>query len=243
MSTPRQTEGYRAQLVRWSGALAAGRTEEVYEALAQGEAQDVARFLAQTSGERRGLLRQDLAFVALAFDDFDALVGDYLRQTPPAAYETQYRDPERFLLWLAESRPLTSKERQFVAYQQAEYTVVAEARKRRAEHLVFQRAWRQVGTHLPRLARDPALRIQLNPIRVWSRVALPGRAAGDVLFFAVGDRVASAAPGPLERTFVQVLARGPGTLAESAGELGPVTREELAALCRGRAAEGLLAFE
>lgn len=243
MSTARETDTYREQLVRWSGVLAAGRTEEVCKALAQGEAEDVERFLDQTSGERHGLLRQALAFVALAFDDFDALVGDYLRQMPQAAYETEYREPERFLHWLTEARPLTNKEMQFVAYQQAEFTVVAEARKRRSEHLVFQRAWRQVGTHLPRLARDPALRIHLNPIRAWSQLTLPGRAASDVLFFAAGDRVASTAPGPLEGAFVQVLACGPGTLAESAGELGTVSQEELAALCRGAAAEGLLAFE
>jgi hypothetical protein len=225
--------------------LAAGRTEEVSAALAEGEAQDVARFLAQALGERRELLRQELAFVALAFDDFEALLGAYLRQVPQRAYDPECSDRERFVRWLQEARPLTAKEHQFVAYRQAEHAVVAEARKRRAEHLAFQRAWRQVGAQLPRLTRDPALRIYLNPIRAWSRLALPGRAAGDVLFFAAGDRVASAAPGPVERAFVQVLARGPCTLAASASadELGPVSREELASLCRGRAAEGLVAFE
>jgi len=243
VNTPRATDAYREQLVRWSRALAAGRTEEVCEALAEGEVQDVARFLAQTVGERRGLLRQELAFLALAFDDFDALVGAYLRQSPQTAYDPECSDRERFVRWLHEARPLTTKQRDFVAYQQAEYAVAAQARKRREEHLAFQGAWRQVGTHLHRLSSDPALRIHLNPIRVWSRLALPGRAACDVLFFAAGDRVTSAVPGEVERPFVQVLARGPCTLAEYSGEPWPVSREELVALCRGRAAEGLVAFE
>jgi hypothetical protein len=243
VSTSRESDAYREQLVRWCRALAGGRTEEVSTALAEGEAQDVARFLAQAVGERRELLRQELAFVALAFDDFDALLGAYLRQAPQRAYDPEHSDRERFVRWLQEARPLTTKEHQFVAYQQAEDAVAAEARKRRAEHLAFQRAWRQVGAQLPRLTRDPALRIHLNPIRAWSRLALPGRAAGDVLFFAAGDRVTFAAPGPLERAFVEVLARGPCTLAALADELGPVSREELASLCRGRAAEGLVAFE
>jgi hypothetical protein len=189
------------------------------------------------------LLRQELAFVALAFDDFDALLGAYVCQVPQIAYDPEHSDRERFLRWLREARPLTAKEHQFVAYQQAEHAVAAAARKYRAEHLAFQRAWRQVGEHLPRLARDPALRIQLNPIRAWSRMALPGRAACDVLFFAAGDGVASATAGTLERAFVQVLARSPSTLAASADELGTASREELASLCRGRAAEGLVAFE
>ena len=53
----------------------------------------------------------------------------------------------------------------------------------------------------------------------------------------------SATAGTLERAFVQVLARSPSTLAASADELGTASREELASLCRGRAAEGLVAFE
>jgi hypothetical protein len=220
--TSRESDAYREQLARWCRALAAGRIEELSAALAEGEAHDVQRFLAQANG---------------------ALIDTYVRRVPQRAYDPECSDRERFVRWLQEERPQTPKERQFVAYQQAEYAVAAQARKRRAEHLAFQRAWHLVGTKMERLTRDPALRIQLNPIRVWSWLALPGRVAGNVLFFAAGDRVASATPGPLERAFVEVLARGPCTLAASAVELGPASREELVSLCRGRAAEGLVAFE
>lgn len=237
------TDSYREQLVRWAGALAAGRTEEICAALAEGDAQDVVRFLVNSFGERCNMLREELAFVALAFDDFDALLEAYVHQVPQTAYDPAYSDRERFVDWLQEARPLTTKERAFIGYQQAEYAVLAMARQHRAEHVAFQRAWRQLETKVARLGHDPVLRIHLNPIRVWSRLALPGRAAGDVLFFAAGDHITAAVLGPVEREFVQVLARGPCSLAECAHELCSLSREELASVCRDRAAEGLLAFE
>lgn len=238
MIKPPPADSYKEQLVRWSGELAAARTGEVCDALAGGNSEDVIRFLINSFGDRRKALWDELAFVALAFDDFDAIVQAYLHQVPQRAYDPAHNDRVRFLSWLRSSRPLTDKQREFVAYQQAEYAVMALAWERRTEHAAFQRAWRQVGRQVPRLGPDPTLRILVNPIRAWSRVALPGR-GGDALFFAAGDRVTAAALGPVEREFVDLLARGPCTLAGYAGE----RPEELASLCRDRATEGLLAFE
>jgi hypothetical protein len=238
MITPPPAESYKEQLVRWSGELAAARTGEVSDALAAGDNGDVIRFLVNSFGDRRKAILDELAFVALAFDDFDEIVQAYLHQVPQRAYDPAHNDRVRFLSWLRSSRPLTDKQHDFVAYQQAEYAVMALARERRAEHVAFQRAWRQVGRHVARLGADPTLRILLNPIRAWSPVALPGR-GGETLYFAAGDRVTAAALGPVERDFVDVLARGPCTLARYAGE----GTEEVASLCRDRATEGLFAFE
>jgi hypothetical protein len=223
--------------------MAALRGEEVCEALAEGDARDVERFLLNAIGDRRALLQKELAFVALAFDDFDALVEDYLHQVPQAAYDHAYSDRERFLRWLQDVRRLGPEQRTFVAYQQAEYTVMAVARKQRTEHLAFQRDARRSAQHLARLGQDATLRILLNPIHAWSWLALPGQAVGDVLFFAAGERVAAAVLQPVERQLAEMLARGPCTLAECASALRPVSPEKLACLCRARIAEGLLALE
>jgi hypothetical protein len=243
MTTTTATDSYKEQLVHWSGALAAGRITEVSKALAGGNAEDVFRFLVETFGERKRLLCEELTFVALAFDDFDALVQKYLHQVPQLAHDPAKSDRERFLRWLQEGHPLTNRQRDFIAYQQAEYAVIAEARKRRAEHVAFQRARLQATRHLPRLGHDPALRIRLNPIRAWRHLALPGRAAGDALFFADSDWVRAAVLAPVERDLIKVLADGPCTLAECADKLAPASPEVFVPFCRNRAAEGLLAFE
>ena len=59
-------DAYKAQLVDLSGALAAARIEELSEALAGGNAEDVFRYLVNTFGERKKTLLEELAFVALA---------------------------------------------------------------------------------------------------------------------------------------------------------------------------------
>ena len=243
MTATTVADSYKAQLVRWSDALAAARVEEMSASLAGGNADDVFRYLIETFGERKRLLVEELAFVALAFDDFDALVQKYLHQAPQLAYDPTKSDRERFLRWLREERPLTSQQRDFIAYQEAEYAVIAEARKGRAAHVAFQRAWSRVARHVPRLGHDPALQIQLNPTRAWRYLALPGRAAGDALFFAGSDWVRAAVLEPLEHDLIEVLAGGPCTLAECANELAPASPDELVPFSRNRAAEGLLAFE
>ncbi len=230
-------DSYREQLRRWSRALAMGDITEVCADVVQGEAEDVRRFLANNTGERRKLLRQELAFVALAFDDFDGAIDAYLRAVPPTAYDPMRSDRERFLSWLRAVWPLTAQQSDFVAYQQAEYAVLALARERRAEHLAFQR----MRTQGRSFDADGNERVHLNPIRAWARLALPGRDAGAMLFFADGERIASIWPAPpLE--LVRSLAAEPRTLEECAELLAPIGQWKAAALCHDLADKGLLAF-
>jgi hypothetical protein len=223
-------ENYGEQLRRWTHALATGDVKEVSEAIAEGGAEDIRRFLENCAVERHQLLRQELALVALAFDDFDEAIAAYLRQVPPAAYDPMYSDRERFLRWLQTTRPLTAQQRNFIAYQQAEYAVRALACRRRAEHLAFQRL-RASGVDVA-----AAERLHLNPIRVWARLALPGRTIEDAIFFATGERIAVTWLELPALELVHRLAAGDGSL-----EVSSASSEEFMAVSRDLVTKGLLA--
>lgn len=242
MKLQQTSDGYQEQLQRWVGALTTGDLREMYDALSEGEAGDVRRFLDNGVGERRKLLRQELAFVALAFDDFEDLVSDYVRSMPQTAYDPARSDREQFLCWLRQTRLLTAMQGDFVAYQEAEYAVAALARTRRPQHLTFQRMATRARQRTARLDTDSALLIHLNPIRMWTRLALPGRDLGEVLFFAAGDRVASVGLDSPAPEIAHLLATRPRTLEECTSRLRPVSREEIAVACRDLADKGLVAF-
>ncbi len=242
MKAPQASVGYHEQLHDWVEALTTGDIRAVCDALAEGEADDVRRFLDNSVGERRKLLRQELALVALAFDDFDDLVCDYMRAVPQTAYDPACSDRQRFLCWLRRVRPLTAMQGDFVAYQEAEYAVAALARTQRPRHLAFQGMATKARQQAARLDADVTLRLHLNPIRIGTRLALPGRDFGEVLFFAAGDRVASVGLDSRIRELVDLLEPGPRTLEECTSRLRPVSREELAIRCRDLADKGLVAF-
>ena len=137
------------------------------------------------------LLTQELALVALAFDDFSSLVDCYLCTVAKVAQVAQSSDQQRFLLWLKHTRELTCQQRDFIAYQQAEYSCINRARARRAAHLAFQQL-RCRPT--PEAGAAEAALWHVNPVRAWSRLAMPepdGRELFpcDVVFFPVGERV------------------------------------------------------
>lgn len=230
MKTLPPRNGYGEQLGRWAQALATGDIAEVSDDVAEGGAEDVRRFLDNCAGERHKLLRLELAFVALAFDDFDEAIAAYLREVPPMVYDPARSDRERFLNWLRQSRPLTAQQRDFIAYQQAEYAVRALARDLRGPHLAFQRL------RASEVDVAAAERLHLNPIRVWARLAPPGRAVQDVVFFAAGARVAAAWLEPPALDLVRRLAAGFDPLEEASAN-----REELATVCRDLVEKGLLA--
>ena len=222
--------GYGEQLGRWAHAPATGEIAQVSDDATEGGAGDVQRFLENRAGERHRLLRHELAFVALAFDDFDEAIAAYLRDVPPMVCDPACSDHERFLHWLRQSRPLTAQQRDFIAYQQAEYAVRTLARDLRGSHLAFQRL------RASEVDVAAAERLHLNPIRVWARLAPPGRAVQDVVFFAAGERVAAAWLEPPALDLVRRLAAGFDPLEEPSAN-----REELATVCRDLVEKGLLA--
>ena len=80
---------------------------------------DVARYLENAMGERRRLLLEELSFVALAFDDFEQRVDQYLTETPRRTYAVTERGQERFLTWLWPDE-WNAPQRDFVTGQDAD---------------------------------------------------------------------------------------------------------------------------
>src|SRR5262249_26733598 len=146
-------------------------------------------YLGNAIGERLRLLTEELSFVALAFDDFDALVQDYLERVPRTTWSRDDSEPQRFLAWLTNNHALTPKQKSFVAYQEAEYRVHAQARANRAAYLSFQELWSGAEQRLEVGERS---KVHLNPARSWAWLELPGQPAEEVLLFAARSAVRSA---------------------------------------------------
>jgi len=242
---------YKQQLTCWAQSLAEGRPEGLQETLAEGSScQDVKRYLANADAERYQVLVDELGFVALAFSNLEALIAAFVQAVPLRAHHLDTTDHERFLEWLRWTQPLTPQQQDFVSYQQAEYAVLAEARRQRSEHLQFQRRWALAGQRGNDLVTNPHLQVHLNPIRVWSRLNLPTTGyvedaePRDVLFFAQGSQVRSICLDTGQQQHVGELASfAPCSLADWEQRGRSAERTQLAAVCRELADTGLVAFE
>jgi hypothetical protein len=191
------SEDYPQQLARVSAALAAANSEAILgDVTPICDVGDVQRFVDNAVGERFRLIREELAFVALAFDNFDELIDEYLRETPRRTFALDDSDQERFLAWLRGTRELDAKQSDFIAHQEAEYACLAKAQKNRAGHVAFQRLL-TLSKQTQREPQEPTNQeMQVNPIHVWSRMTIadtqpttPGE--DNVLFLAVGQEIRS----------------------------------------------------
>ncbi|MGD9645249.1 MAG: hypothetical protein AB7U73_06020 [Pirellulales bacterium] len=191
------SESYAAQLARVSTALAAAQSRDVLEDITSDcGLGDVQRFVNNAVGERYRLLHEELAFVALAFDNFTQLVDEYLQATPRQTYALDSSDQERFLAWLRRTRVLDARQSDFVGSQQAEYACLAKARENRLAHVAFQRSWTLSKQVTNGRQLEPAQELQVNPIHVWSRLTIAGGdddRGGEVntIFLAIGQQVRS----------------------------------------------------
>ena len=244
------TDPCRQQLARWAQALAAGRKEELEDALVEGGASaGMAIFLHDNRAKRREKLHTQLEFVAEAVDNFDDLVTAFAREFPLEAYYSTTTDADRFLHWLERAHPLTDEQRDCVACQRARHAVEREARKNRPGHLRFQELWSMADQLAAELDTNPSLTIHLNPIRVWTRLATSAfldedtSPPADALFFPVGGDIRTAVLEPAGQALVRELGSGaPCTLEEWTCRSRDGGREELAAFCRDLAEMGLVAF-
>jgi hypothetical protein len=241
---------YREQLARFAAAFAAARFDDLGGDLdEQSSTNDVRRFLVNGFGNRCAWLLREAAFAAEAFDDFPALVRDYIRAVPRTPYDIAgCSDEERFLGWLEQTQPLTDVQRDFITCQRGELAVMTAARKDRPGHVRFQELWRSAAERAGRLGSDPALRVLLNPIRFQARLLTPALAPPDrplpvtVVFFAAGTGVRTALLNDPEAAAVAELTRlAPCTLDEWCAD--PALRDERTALARELAGQGLLAFD
>jgi hypothetical protein len=190
-------ESYAEQLARVSTALAAAESSavlgDITSACGLG---DVQRFVDNAVGERFRLLTEELAFVALAFDDFEQLVDQYLRETPRQTYALDTSDQGRFLVWLQRARSLDGRQSDFITSQLAEYACLAKARENRPAHVAFQRLRTLSKQAQGQRRREPNQELQVNPIHVWSRLTIVGGDASgsgskNTIFVAVGQQVRS----------------------------------------------------
>src|SRR5262245_28968617 len=99
--------GYAEMLAHWTDELAAGRSERLLGEVTAGNSDDVQRFLLNTIEERRRMLFEELAFVAVACDDFASLVTRYLQDVPRLTYDPNDSDSQRFLRWLKAAEQLS----------------------------------------------------------------------------------------------------------------------------------------
>ncbi len=239
---------YEQQLVRWSEALSAGRGDTVLDDLTSDcSPRDVERFLENANGERYRLLAEEMDLVALAFDDFDRLLDEYLRETPRQTFTLHERDQQRFLRWLR-GRSLTPQQSDYVTYQETEYACYELARNHRAAHLEFQRAWSFSRQRIEGQLRRADCRVLVNPVCVWARLEVATTTndeprTGDVIFLAADTEIRSLWLTTAQRAAARTLiSQRPTTLTEWKDYLPHMHMEDHAALCREFVAGGLVAL-
>ena len=250
MTQEPETDTYREQLARWARSLAAAQNHAVDDVLAAGSsAFHVKMFTDGNLDKRFNKLTNALEFAAPAFEDFEDLVAAYVRELPLAAYDTGSSDAERMLRWLEQKTKLTLRQRDFVQCQRARHAVEAAARNNRAGHVRFQELASLAVELAATLDANPALMIQLNPIRAWTRFFTTALLDDDatppvkVLFYAAGTDVATALLEPLGQALVTELDKyGPCGLDEWAMLSDQADRDGLVEFCRDSAEIGLVAF-
>ncbi|MCH7727630.1 MAG: hypothetical protein IH991_14275, partial [Planctomycetes bacterium] len=125
------TETYRDQLSRFVDVMTVPNHEDAMASdLAEiSEPSRIKMFVDGNLEKRMGKLDSQLGFVADAFDDFESLIGQYVRQSRLASYDTGTSDGEHMLIWLGESQSLTPDQRDYVTCQRARHAVEGIARK------------------------------------------------------------------------------------------------------------------
>src|SRR5262249_730004 len=102
-------EEYRRQLTAWADGMAVGPNGVGSPAPAPGyRPAQVDLFTEGNLDKRREKLLRQLELVAQAFEDFSALVNEYITSQPLAGYDTGASDGENMLRGLEQTRELTA---------------------------------------------------------------------------------------------------------------------------------------
>ena len=206
-------DAYRSELRRLVRAMSRANHESVLaDDLAGGTPiVRVKMFVDGNLDKRLDKLEKQLEFIAEAFDDFEALIRQYIRETPLAALDTAAGDGQKMLDWLRQREQLTLEQLDHIVCQSARHQVEALGDQLRIEHIRFQELSSLAETMLDQLPSDGDLQLHLNPIRTWSRfhsVALLDEGAvplADVVFFAVGGEISTAIMEPRGRRLLEEL--------------------------------------
>lgn len=232
-------DDYRRQLARWAHAMAVGRNEDVDHLAATMTPAHVKLFTDGNLDKRFEKLRAQADMLDEVFDDLEERIEDYIHAIPLQAYDARSMDCDRLLAWIEHRGGLDGEQRDYLQCLRAQHTVEAFARANRAGYLRFQELRSLVDPLLGELTTNPALKVHLNPTRVWTRFetrALLDDLAdlpADVLMFADRGDIRTAVLEDAGRDLVRVLEQiGPSTLKEwttaaerDEGEVCDVTRD------------------
>lgn len=251
-----QAGAYREQMIWLAQSLAAARSEEVLAVVAAGTNPEHVRMFTDDNVDKRfEKLHKQVEFISAAFDDLGESLSDYIHEIPLSSYDTGSSDGERFLQWLEKSQELSPEQRDVIACQRARHAVENMGRENRMGHVRFQELWSMAGQLAGELKSNRQLRLQLNPIRLWSvfesGLLLDDDAVppADVLFFAVGNEVRTAVLESSGKIRIDELSRlGVCTFDDwmawykVQGIEEHPRSEELSDFCRDLSEMGLLAF-
>ena len=242
---------YREQLTRLVQDMALPNREAELESQLRvpSRPEHIKLFVDGNLDKRLDKLSRQLEFVAAQFEDFEALIVDYIRAQPLAALDSGTHDGDRMLAWLVANRELSPEQRDYVLCQRTRHEIEALAARRRLAYIRFNERFSLVGRFAERLESDPALQIYLNPIRRWARFTTAElleettRPPANVLFFAARGHVATALLELEGQTLINELADlQPCPLETWATSTDLLDQSELVQFCHDLATMGLICF-
>lgn len=245
---------YRDEIARLASCLASGAVDELRDAV-EGPV-GLERLISFVDGnftKRMDWLKGAVEFIAPAFQNLDALLEEYVNEEHLVAVGANMDDADAFLAWLQITQNLSPMQQDYVACERARCAAEAQALANRLGHLRFQELASLAVGFAESLVADPkaaeTLLIQVNPIRVWTRMLtaeLLGSSSdlpADVLFFAAGGGVNTAEFSSEARDLVLDLCEcAPCTLESWACVNLSIDPEQLAGMCLQLAQLGLIAF-
>ena len=228
-------DSYRSLLTLLAQNMSTPNAElHVKSKLVAGEpVEHVKMFVDENLQKRFDNLYKQLEFVSTAFDSFEDLVVEYVRQSHMEPLASTTRDGQHMLCWLATNRQLTPRQTDVVSCQRSRHEVELLARSKRFEYVQFHNLDRSSGR---RIATDA--HIHLNPIRSWTRFLTSELLEDeveppvDVVFFPDQGQIATAAMDADGHKLFDYLDRTqPCTVREWAEAAGLQDDELVVSLC------------
>ncbi|MEQ8784914.1 MAG: hypothetical protein RIC55_01385 [Pirellulaceae bacterium] len=192
-------DAYRKQLADLVEAMSRPNRESAVTLLTDDSAPAAVKMFVDGNLDKRlDKLAAQLEFVRDAFEDFDDLLKQYIRNTPLEALDTSQTDGERMLRWLTASGSLTLVQQDYITVQRTRHAIERLALEHRQRHVAFQLLRREDEDADDLLL--PETVVHLNPIRAWARLQtqalLDQENEGcelpcDTMFFADGGDIIS----------------------------------------------------
>ncbi len=179
-----------------TSTVSAHRDERLAGHIAAGERNVRTRLLSREEADPRcESLHNACELLADGFEELSEQIEEYVRTVPRTARDTDRKDAERFLDWLAETDRLSDEQQDYVTCQLACNAVEFMALRQRLAHARFQA---MLTANTPRRPLTGKLTLYLNPVHVWTtfetQALLDDTTAtpATVLFYAAGCEIRTA---------------------------------------------------